>query len=151
MNNFIMQLSIVVPLLLIPVAFVLIYFLRTKAGLSAEREQSEVFFVNSERVIDAARAALSERQRGYKFANIVMSTEQRRLDAVIFPTLWPLLLSTRITITIAPTEGRATADQTKVVVHTTPQPYILGDVFDLYGGYIRDILRAIHGKLSPGP
>ena len=148
MNNLIMAWPFFVPLLLIPISLGMVWFLRTRVGLSADREQSEVFFVNSERVIEAVRTALSERQRGYKYVHIVESIEQGRFDAVILPTSWPLLLSTRITITIDPTDGHATADQTKVVVRTTPQPYIAGDVFDFYGGYIRDILSAVRAKLS---
>ena len=148
MNIVVMTLAFLVPLLVISLS---IYFLRAKGGLSAEREQSEVFFVNLERVSCAIRAALSERQRGYKFVHIIESTEQRKFDATILPTIWPLLLSTRISVTIAPTDGDATADQIKVIVHTTPQPYITGDVFDFYGGYIRDILRAIRAKLVLHP
>lgn len=71
MNNLIMAWPFFVPLLLIPISLGMVWFLRTRVGLSAEREQAEVFFLNSERVTEAVRTALTESQRGYKYIDVV--------------------------------------------------------------------------------
>ena len=57
------------------------------------------------------------------------------------PSWW--LLGTEMTI-----ELRPTPTGTQVVAQTKSQPFIFGDVFDYYNGYLCDLFRDVKAELQ---
>jgi hypothetical protein len=107
------------------------------------KELVEVFPYSPSTVGLAVKKALSGRPSGYRYTRIEESPSQQEFSTVIKPTLWPLLLSTAITVHLHPHET-----STKVVVNATSQKYLMADVFDFYGRYLSTILRAIRLQLD---
>lgn len=97
------------------------------------REHSEVFHSPSSKVAKAIRRALADGQPSYGFNNIVEADEGLTFHAVVTP-ISPWLLSTKMAIRLDPGNS-----QTRVIVQTRSQWFILGDILNCYGGYIRDI------------
>src|SRR5262249_29302743 len=96
-------------------------------------------------VVTAIRAVLAQGQPGYSYRSTVESEDQTTFDTVITPSLWPLLLSTRMAVNLYPA-----GSGTKVLVQTRSQWFILGDLFGFYGGYLRDVPGAVCRELAGG-
>jgi hypothetical protein len=94
-------------------------------------------------VAEAVRSVLADGQATYTYQEVVEADDGSTFHTVITPLAWPLILSTRMIITLYP-DG----SETEVLVATRSQWFILGDIFDFYGGYIRDMLSAISRNLG---
>lgn len=105
------------------------------------RENAEIFNVTAEEIASIIHSTLEEGQPSYKYTAIERE-DKLAVWAVIKPNLWPLILSTKLTIQVLP-EG----SQSKVVVQTRSQWFILADVFGLYDGYIADFLRELRQEV----
>jgi len=111
--------------------------------LTVKREQSAVFFASGAEVARAVRSVLAHGQATYAYREVFEADDGLTFNLVITPSMWPFILSTRMVITLY-SDGW----ETEVVVETQSQWFILGDVFDCYGGYIRDVLGAIRRRLK---
>lgn len=110
--------------------------------MTVERHTTQEFDAPIDRVTSALRDILCEqRSSQYKY------TETRELRGGLFETrispFMPLMLSTRMTIALASLGAR-----TRVTVSTRSQWFILGDVFEMYRGYIEDCFLSITGRLQ---
>lgn len=110
--------------------------------VSVTREKSEVLDADPAKVIEAVRVALARGQASYDYKLTCESDDHLEFRAVIRPRSW-LMLSTRLLIQIHPE-----ASQTRIVARTISQAFIMGDIFDYYRGYLRDVLVTIRGLLG---
>jgi hypothetical protein len=111
--------------------------------MTVRREQSEVFGASSEKIVEAVRLALVHGQPSYKYCDAVEADDHLQFSAVVRPSWWPLIASTKMAIRLNPDDSR-----TKVTVETRSQWLVFGDVFNTYNGYIRDILVAIRSRVE---
>lgn len=119
-------------------------FLRSSPPSGVQRSSEDHFDVSVPAVADAVRAVLA-RSSAYR--------ETMEIDkATLFKTkvkprnrfLGWLLLSTDMTVKLGPI-GLA---GTQVVVSTTSQWYITGDIFNVYERYIQDFLRDLRHQVQ---
>src|SRR5262245_49412977 len=110
--------------------------------MSVTRERSEIVDAECEKVADAVRSALAQRQASYSYQQTSETAGCREFSAVITPNSW-LLLSTRLGIHLQPHGSK-----TKLMAQTRSQWFIVGDIADFYGGYLRDILASVHSNLG---
>jgi hypothetical protein len=111
--------------------------------MTVRREQSEIFHASTEKIVEAVRSVLANGQPSYKYHRAVESDDHLIFNTVVRPSWWPLLAATKMRIRLIPNDS-----QTKVVVDTQSQLFILGDVFNIYNGYIRDVLGAIRSRVE---
>jgi len=111
--------------------------------MTVKRQQKEEFHTPVELVINATQAVLAEGGSSYRYDKPVFDRDNKCFKAVIMPSLWPLLLSTKISITVIP-EKTATA----VIVETCSQWFILGDISNFYNRYVADFLSALNQTLE---
>src|SRR5882672_10967500 len=110
--------------------------------VSVTREKSELLDADLAKVAEAVRDALARGQPSYDYQMTCESDDHREFRAVIRPHAW-LMLSTRLLIQVHPE-----VSQTRIVARTLSQAFIMGDVFDYYRGYLRDVLATIRGLLG---
>ncbi len=113
--------------------------------MTVKREQTELFDISAQEVMEIIRAILIRGQADYKYENTVESGEAPTFKTIIKPSR-PLLLSTKMQIQIDGMDSK-----TKVVVETKSQWFIFGDIADFYGGYIRDVFGSIHSEKMGHP
>jgi hypothetical protein len=101
--------------------------------MTVERVKSVTVPIDQRLVLHAIEQILRE-QALYRQISINPNT------ATVTTTITPgfPLLSTKMLIHL-----RAEADQTQVEVMTRSQCYILGDIFNMYNGYINQFLKAL--------
>ena len=110
--------------------------------MTVERQHAETFRFSHSRVLDAVREILAGGHPSHSYEGTEEAEGGRRITTTVKPWQWPLFLSTAMSIDLDP-DGTST----RVTVRTRSQWFILGDMFNLYGGYIRDLLQAVHNKL----
>ena len=108
------------------------------------REKSEKFNSTLPSVVDALEHILRVGQGTYKYEHTESESDPTRFKTVVTPKLWPLLLTTRMTISI---ESRQPA-VTIVSVRTQSQRYIFGDTANFYRGYIHDFFESLQRSLG---
>ena len=113
--------------------------------MTVERQKSKKFQAPYSRVLGGLRKVLAEGQQTYSYQGTVEGQDGMRITTTVRPRLWPLLLSTRLSIDLDPDSAG-----TRVSVQTRSQWFIIGDVFDMYRGYIRDLLEAVGDKVAAG-
>jgi hypothetical protein len=111
--------------------------------MTVSREQSEVFHASSDKMVEAVRSVLANGQASYKYHDAGEADDHLVFHTVVRPSWWPLLAATRMVIRLNPDDS-----QTKVIVETRSQWFIVGDVFNIYNGYIRDVLGAIRSRVE---
>jgi hypothetical protein len=110
--------------------------------VSVIREQVLVVDADCAAVANAVRAALARGQASYDFKMPNESEDHLDFCAVITPHTW-LMLTTRLLIELHPE-----ASKTKIVARTISQAFIMGDIFDYYRKYLRDVLTTIQVLLG---
>lgn len=113
--------------------------------MTMEREESDVFDASPALVLDAIRAVLAQPRWTYSYRKTVELEQGRTIATVLWPRLWPLILSTKIFISLDPC-GMGT----RVTVRTQSQsgiPSGTPDVSTSTGGYINNLLSAIGDEL----
>jgi hypothetical protein len=108
------------------------------------RENSEEFDSTLPSVVDALEHMLSVGQGSYTYKHTESEIDPTRFKTVVTPKLWPLLLTTRMTISV---ESRQPA-VTVVSVRTQSQWYIFGDIANFYRGYIHDLFESLQRSLG---
>ena len=109
--------------------------------MTVKRQHAETFRVSCSRMQDAIREVLAEGHPSHSYQSTEVTEDGRRFTTRVKP--WQsLFLTTRMSIDLDPDDKA-----TRVTVRTRSQWFILGDVFNMYGGYIRDMLQSIHNKL----
>ena len=110
--------------------------------MSVAREDSETFRATKDRVFASIRMALQNGQNGYRYVETTINEVTGEIHTRIKPTLWPLLLSTKLVIQV-----QDSGTDSRVTVKTCSQGFIFGDVFDCYNGYIRDLMTTLKAQL----
>jgi hypothetical protein len=111
--------------------------------MTVRREQTHVIQEPYSKVTEAIRSVLSQGIEDYSYRHTVEADDHLVFNTVIRPSSWPLMLATKMAISLEPEEL-----QTKVTVRTRSQWFLLGDFFDFYRGYIYDFLEAIRRRLD---
>ena len=111
--------------------------------MAVKREGKGEFRVSVEAVLNAINAVLATSENSYRYDHPVFNSNTRTFEAVIKPSLWPMLLPTFITITAVASEKL-----TIVKVGIRSQWFIFGDVFNFYSRYISNFLSALDSKLN---
>jgi len=110
--------------------------------MTVKRQRKDEFSAPVELVLNAVNSVLAKGGSSYRYDKPTFNRDSKSFQAVIKPSLWPLLLSTLITMTVVPGETVTT-----VIVETRSQWFILGDVFNLYNQYIAEFLSALNYTL----
>lgn len=105
--------------------------------VTVRRSDTATFGVPPDHTADIIRGVLAKNRPSYRYTNVVESPEHH-WTARIMPDGWPLLLSTRIDVHCVGVDGGS-----RVTIRTLSQFFIMGDVFNFYRRYIRDVLAAI--------
>lgn len=106
--------------------------------MSVRRQEDDCFDASPPVVAAAVRVVLS------RHPPYIHTTETQRdttFKTNVKPSWW--LLSTDMTIELQPSPTG-----TQVVAKTVSQWFILGDVFDYYGRYLRDFFRDVRAELQ---
>ena len=107
--------------------------------MTVQRSNTERFLIDQDRLLANLLEVLRQGQRGYRYVDTVVNAERTRVETRVKPWLWPLLLSTPMTLDLAG-QRDGTCDLT---VATRSQRLIFGDVFGFYDRYIADLFRAL--------
>ncbi|MBA6391890.1 hypothetical protein H4J38_14035 [Colwellia sp. BRX10-3] len=102
--------------------------------MTVKREIAESFEIPVQEISGYIKTILSEKKRFYSYTQITQITEDC-FDTVIKPIGWPLILSTKMTITFYKNE-----ELTEVLVRTTSKKMVFHDLFNMYNGYINNFL-----------
>jgi hypothetical protein len=111
--------------------------------MTVEREHAEKFRASFSSVLDAIREVLAEGHPSHSYEDTVEAESGRRITTTVKPWQWPLFLTTAMSIDLDPDDT-----STRVTVRLRSQWFLIGDIFNFYGGYIRDLLQAVHTKLT---
>ena len=111
--------------------------------MTVKRQQKNEIHAPVELVRGAIQTVLAKGGSSYRYDKSTLDKDSDCFKAVIVPSLWPLLLSTKISICTVPEKTT-----TKVIVETCSQWFILGDIFNYYTGYITDFLNALKQTLQ---
>jgi len=107
------------------------------------RQSSEKFDASPGHLLGSILTILKTGQQKYSYVDTEVDRGSGKIHTRIRPNLWPLLLSTRLDIQI---QG---GDMTSSVkVRTRSQWFILGDVFNFYRSYIRDLLNSLRSEVE---
>ena len=107
--------------------------------MTVVREDYEEFDLPATSVVAAIKQVLNVGQRKYTYRSTEIGPDGTCFETVVTPNVWPLLLKTRMSITVKSPKPA----MTMVTVRTQSQRMISGDVFNFYRGYIRDLLRSL--------
>jgi hypothetical protein len=107
--------------------------------VTVERVKSVTVPVDQRLVLHAVEQILREQAL---YRQISINPDTATVTTTITPGFG--LLSTKMLVSL-----RAEADQTQVEVMTRSQWYILGDIFNMYYGYIHQFLQALTTVVSP--
>ncbi len=118
---------------------------REEVAVTVRRKHSNEFLRPSAEVATALRAVLREGQVDYSYSDTVEADDALHFRTVITPKN-VFLLTTRLMITLEATESG-----TNVFVQTESQGFLFGDIFNFYGGYIKDMLWSIRLHLNQRP
>ena len=113
--------------------------------MTVRRENNEVFGKSPELVRQVLGNILAKNRGQYRYHDTTMSANGATFKTTIRPRLWPLVLQTHVSVQLVPLPD---GGSTKVVVETKSQSFIFGDVFQLYNGYVQDVLRDLRDELS---
>lgn len=105
--------------------------------MTVRRSDTATFGVPPDHIADIILSVLAKDRPSYRYTDVVEHS-QLHWTTRIKPIGWPLLLSTHVDVHCVGTDGGS-----RVTVRTRSQFYIMGDVFNFYRGYIRDLLAAI--------
>ena len=108
--------------------------------MTVKRELAESFNIPSADISESILNILKGKQPSYKYVN-TSEVKENHFKTTIEPNIWPLLLSTKFEVQIIP-DG----SQSKVVAKTISQPFLFGDVFGFYNGYIQDFFSTLRNK-----
>ena len=108
--------------------------------MTVKRELAESFNIPSADISESILNILKGKQPSYKYVN-TSEVQENYYKTTIEPNIWPLLLSTKFEVQII-----SNGSQSKVVAKTISQPYLFGDVFGFYNGYIRDFFSTLRNK-----
>lgn len=109
--------------------------------MTVKREQSRTFNASPTEVAPALRAVLAAGQGSYRYFGNEESEGGRSFQTVIQHSQ-PGILSTKLRVWIEPL-----GSQSRVTVSTRSQWFLLGDINDFYGDYIRDLFNSIGSRL----
>ena len=111
--------------------------------MTVERQDSAQFGASREQLFGSILRVLKSGQRTYRYVDTEIDKDSGNVHTRVKPNWWPILLSTRLDIRV---EGDDTASS--VVVRTRSQWFLIGDIFDFYGGYIRDMLSSLRSEMA---
>ena len=111
--------------------------------MTVRRQDSEEFDASPEQVLASIFRILKRGQQKYSYVDTEVNSDSGEVHTRIKPNWWPLFLSSRLHIQV---EGGDTASS--VVVRTRSQWFILGDFFDFYHSYIRDLLSSLRSEME---
>jgi len=111
--------------------------------MTVVRQNSEKFDTSPEHLLDCLLTILKTGQQKYSYVDAEVDRDSGKIHTRIRPNLWPLLLSTRLDIQIQ--GGDMTSN---VIVRTRSQWFILGDVFNFYRSYIKDLLNSLRFEVE---
>jgi hypothetical protein len=110
--------------------------------MTVKREQTELFDAPLSRVAQAVRTVLERGQANYRYRETAIIGDGMKIETKIVP-LHPRFLSTKMVI-----ELNSEGSHGRISIQTHSQWYIMGDIFDMYRGYIRDLLWSVRQELS---
>ena len=110
--------------------------------MTVERQSAEEFDASQEHLLGFILTILKTGQKKYSYVDTEVDYDSGEIHTRIRPNFW-LMLSTRLRIQV---QGGDTA--AKAIVSTRSQWWILGDVFNCYRSYIRDLLSALRSKVE---
>lgn len=108
--------------------------------MTVVREQQAIFNVAAETLAGTLKVVLHSNRI---YQNVEVGPDGREFSVTLTPNF--LLLPTRMTVQIVP-EGM----QTLLMVRTTSQWFIIGDIGNMYNQYIVDLFAAVRQEGSHG-
>ncbi len=112
--------------------------------MTVRREASTVVRLDPLGVSRIVAQVLADGQRDYSYIDTTFSESQTSATTTIRPNCWPWYLSTRFSIDIEKLDDQ----RSTVRARTESQRFLLGDVFNFYGGYLSDFLLAVHESIA---
>lgn len=107
--------------------------------MTVVREQQAIFNVAAETLAGTLKVVLHSNRI---YQNVEVGPDGREFSVTLTPNF--LLLPTRMTVQIVP-EGM----QTLLMVRTTSQWFIIGDIGNMYNQYIVDLFAAVRQEVAP--
>jgi hypothetical protein len=98
------------------------------------------FAVSKEQMKVCVLRALGEKRAKYSYVKINISEDGSEINVRIKPKLWPLILSTKSCIKLCGGDANCSVE-----ISICSQWYILGDCFNYYTGYIKDLFDKLEG------
>jgi len=93
--------------------------------------------------LDAVRSATVTALQQRRVYRIVEHYGDDRWVISIRPAAWPLLLSTKLDIELAPFDAESTC-----LLRTTSQRWVVGDIFGAYNRYLNTLAQRIRNELD---
>jgi|SaaInlLV_10m_DNA_2_1039722.scaffolds.fasta_scaffold13581_4 hypothetical protein len=112
--------------------------------MTVRRDNTEKFSIDKDSLLTNVLKVLRRGQRGYRYVDTVVNEDRTRVQTRVKPWLWPLLLSTPMTLEVA-AQDDGSCDLT---VSTRSQLPIHGDIFGCYDRYIASLLRSVRSLNS---
>ncbi|MCP4598644.1 hypothetical protein [Neptuniibacter sp.] len=111
--------------------------------MTVKRQDSETFKTSKENIWTILDEILDDGQKAYSYINTRIIQHDDTIHTTIEHDYSPFTLSTQLKITI-----QDKGDSTVVTAYTTSQWFIIGDIFNYYRKYIRDLFRSIEIKIK---
>ena len=108
--------------------------------MTVQRKTSIVVKLTAPDASRIVEQVFSNGQQGYSYVDTVFNDARTSATTTIRPKWWPLLLSTQFSVDI---EQRDDGEST-LTARTKSQPFLFGDVFNFYGGYVNDFFSSVH-------
>ena len=107
--------------------------------MTVRRGSTKRLAFGQESVLAKMLEVLSHGQRGYRYVDTLVSEDRTHIETRVKPWLWPLILSTPVTIDLIAQDY----DSCDCTISTCSQRFIFGDVFEFYNRYVADLFRSV--------
>jgi hypothetical protein len=107
--------------------------------VTVRRESTQRLEFAQEVVLAKMLEVLSHGQRRYRYVDTLVSEDRTHIETRVMPWLWPLFLSTPVTIDLVAQDH----DSSDLTISTCSRPFLFGDVLGFYNGYIAALFRSV--------
>jgi hypothetical protein len=107
--------------------------------MTVRRGSTKRLAFGQEAVLAKMLDVLSHGQRGYRYVDTLVSEDRTHIETRVKPWLWPLVLSTPVTIDLVAQDY----DSCDCTISTSSQRFIFDDVFKFYDRYIADLFCSV--------